>query len=85
MIIRTKNLRDLSKYEKDRFFNVVLMQQGKMVIFFDCRISHFIYASRRYRFQIAKEIMFLINSIFKYQEIFPNFYISDYSLKPKKI
>ncbi len=61
------------------------MQQGKKAIFYDCRISHFINSFRRYRFQIAKEIMFLINAIFKYHEIVPNFYISDYSLQPKKI
>jgi len=85
MIIRTKDLRDLCEYQIDHFFNVVLMQQDKRTIFYDCRISHFINASRRYRFQIAKEIMFLLNDIFKYHEIVPNFYISDYSLKPKKI
>lgn len=85
MIIRTKDLRDLCEYQIDNFFNVVLMQQDKRAIFYDCWISHFINTSRRYRFQTAKEIMFLLNDIFKYHEIVPNFYISDYSLKPKKI
>ncbi|MCS3555857.1 hypothetical protein EDF66_12819 [Sphingobacterium sp. JUb20] len=65
MIIRTKNLRGLSKYQIDRFFKVVLIQHDKRDIFFDCWI--------------------LLNGIFKYHEIVPNFYISEYSLQPKKI
>lgn len=85
MIIRTKNLRDLSENQIDRFFNVVLMQQDKWEIFYDCRILHFINASRRYRFQIAKEIMFLINAIFKYHEIVSNFYTSYFSYNLHKL
>lgn len=85
MIIRTKNLRDLSKCQIASCADDEKIQLWKRAVVSYYQILPYIDVSCRYRFQIAKEIMFLLNAIFKYYEIVPNFCISDYSLQPTQI
>lgn len=84
MIIRTKNLRDLSKFLIDRCVDDESMQQRKGAVVFDSQVSLYLITCRVYRKQVVAELVNMFNLALKYFQKRSNFYISDYSLQPKK-
>ncbi len=73
MIIRTKNLRGLSKFLIDRCVDDESMQQQKGAVVSDGQVSLYLVAYRQLRTQVVAELVNMLNLPLKYLQKRSNF------------